>query len=729
MSQVTQKRGDRSAGAGVFTLAVTLSLVWGCTKTVSPVEEPGGPGTTFVSGDRGGSSATACDGGQGGRPVIPSPADLMNVTGPMLGPVVTAQTPAPAISGGTLAMLSDGVTAVAADADRDQLYVVNVPAGTLTATLALSPGDQPGRLVEDGGGLVHVVLRGAGAIATLDPRTGQLTMRRTVCSTPRGIAYGAATNMLYLACASGQLMVFTPAGSTPSMTWTLDQDLRDVIVDGDGLLVTRFRSAEVLEVDAATGAITGRQHPPDFSNSNVHQGATFQAAVAWRAAAVPGGGMVMAHQRGMYDQIMPAPGGYAAAATDPCGTIVHSCVSQVKRGGRMAAGPAFAQFVLPIDIAVSPAGDKVAVVAAGNSQAISGTARALFVGGTSDVTAQWSAGCGIDDKHGPATSPTCFNTATGGTSPPTMGGTGGTGGSAGTGGVMGSVQSTAPAASGGTTGAQGSGGSGTGITGFCGPDPLGGEQPVSVAFADDQTVLVQTREPASLLILRGLNHNGLDKVVVPLSSDSRQDTGQLLFHANSGGGLACASCHPEGHDDGRVWSFECEGPRRTQDPSGGLLQTAPFHWNGDLPSFPALIQEVFQRRMSGPMLSAEQVTALQAWVDHLPQLPSLAAPGDGQVARGKALFESPAVGCASCHAGPSLTNNLTTDVGTGGGASFQVPGLRGVAWRAPYMHDGCAATLADRFTNPACGGGDRHGVTSQLSGADVADLIAYLQSL
>src|SRR3569623_1503185 len=486
MSQVTQKRGDRSAGAGVFTLAVTLSLVWGCTKTVSPVEEPGGPGTTFVSGDRGGAAATACDGGQGGRPVIPSPADLMNVTGPMLGPVVTAQTPPPAISGGTLAMLSDGVTAVAADADREQLYVVNVPAGTLTATLALSPGDQPGRLVEDGGGLVHVVLRGAGAIATLDPRAGQLTMRRTVCS-----------------------------------------------------------------------------------------------------------------------------------------TIVHSCVSQVKRGGRMAAGPAFAQFVLPIDIAVSPAGDKVAVVAAGNSQAISGTARALYVGGASDVTAQWSAGCGIDDKHGPATSPTCFNTATGGTSPPTMGGTGGTGGSAGTGGVMGSVQSTAPAASGGTTGAQGSGGSGTGITGFCGPDPLGGDQPESVAFADAQTVLVQAREPASLLILRGLNHNGLDKVVVPLSSDSRQDTGQLLFHANSGGGLACASCHPEGHDDGRVWSFECEGPRRTQDPSGGLLQTAPFHWNGDLPSFPALIQEVFQRRMSGPMLSAEQVTALQAWVDHLPGLPSM----------------------------------------------------------------------------------------------------------
>ena len=44
------------------------------------------------------------------------------------------------------------------------------------------------------------------------------------------------------------------------------------------------------------------------------------------------------------------------------------------------------------------------------------------------------------------------------------------------------------------------------------------------------------------------------------------------------------------------------------------------------------------------------------------------------------------------------------------------------------MHDGCAATLRDRF-NPACGGGDRHGVTSQLSSAQIDDLVAYLQTL
>ena len=77
--------------------------------------------------------------------------------------------------------------------------------------------------------------------------------------------------------------------------------------------------------------------------------------------------------------------------------------------------------------------------------------------------------------------------------------------------------------------------------------------------------------------------------------------------------------------------------------------------------------------------------------------------------------------------GTLLTNNATVDVGTG--AAFQVPSLRGVSWRAPLMHDGCATTLTDRFTSAACGGGDKHGVTSGLTDAALGDLVVYLQSL
>jgi hypothetical protein len=73
-----------------------------------------------------------------------------------------------------------------------------------------------------------------------------------------------------------------------------------------------------------------------------------------------------------------------------------------------------------------------------------------------------------------------------------------------------------------------------------------------------------------------------------------------------------------------------------------------------------------------------------------------------------------------------MTNNESVDVGTG--AAFQVPSLIGVADRAPFMHDGCAESLADRFAAPSCGG-DNHGELAHLGDAELADLGAYLESL
>jgi hypothetical protein len=60
--------------------------------------------------------------------------------------------------------------------------------------------------------------------------------------------------------------------------------------------------------------------------------------------------------------------------------------------------------------------------------------------------------------------------------------------------------------------------------------------------------------------------------------------------------------------------------------------------------------------------------------------------------------------------------------------SLQVPSLRGVGYRAPFLHNGCAATLRARF-DPACGGGDLHGKTSQLTDDQIGDLVSYLESL
>ena len=69
------------------------------------------------------------------------------------------------------------------------------------------------------------------------------------------------------------------------------------------------------------------------------------------------------------------------------------------------------------------------------------------------------------------------------------------------------------------------------------------------------------------------------------------------------------------------------------------------------------------------------------------------------------------VGCATCHAGDKLTNNTTVDVGTG--EAFQVPSLRGVAYRAPYMHRVAPKTLERSLRRLR--GGDQHGKTSSLN--------------
>jgi mono/diheme cytochrome c family protein len=131
--------------------------------------------------------------------------------------------------------------------------------------------------------------------------------------------------------------------------------------------------------------------------------------------------------------------------------------------------------------------------------------------------------------------------------------------------------------------------------------------------------------------------------------------------------------------------------------------------------------------MAGPTLDAAHTTALQAWIDTIPALPPTAGLDAAAVARGEAVFTDRAVGCTTCHAGTLLTTNVTADVGTG--QAFQVPSLRGVSWRAPFMHNGCAATLGDRFTSATCGGGDKHGATSTLTSAQIGDLTTYLQTL
>jgi hypothetical protein len=263
--------------------------------------------------------------------------------------------------------------------------------------------------------------------------------------------------------------------------------------------------------------------------------------------------------------------------------------------------------------------------------------------------------------------------------------------------------------------------------------PLGlVESMASVAFDQAGLLYVFGREPATLDVFSvvadgggGIGASLHAMQSIALGGRSVRDTGHDIFHADVGSGLACASCHAEALDDGHVWDFLKVGKRRTQNLRGGLLSTLPLHWQGEFATFRELVTDVMTGRMGGFIAKDEYKDALGNWLDKQPELPHPSA-DPASVARGKQLFESQEVGCTGCHSGAAFTNNQTLDVGTG--AAFQVPSLRGVALRAPLMHDGCAQTLADRFS-PVCGGDGRHGNTSQLTAAERTDLIAYLASL
>lgn len=557
-----------------------------------------------------------------------------------------AEVAPPPISGGTLRVLADGRTAVAADPDRDQVYAVDLVEQRLLATIALEPGDEPGRLAEDAAGRVHVALRGGGSIVTIDPLGEGLVARRPVCAAPRGIAFDAALDALHVACDTGELVTIGTDAAEPARVLQLGRDLRDVLVDGSRLLVSRFRSAELLAIEG--DSIQNVVRPGDALETSIATGVlqAFEPAVAWRTIENPKGGALMLHQMGLVDPVSTIePGGYSGGCFGD--GIVRTTVAQIGADTGARPSRSIPNVSLATDLAVSSDGDLLALAVPGNAHIGSS---GVVVIGTPEVDQPQTAPCDM-------------------------------------------VQA---------------------------PVFVPGEA-VSVAFEPSGGVVVQSRQPAQLQVVR----QGLIVATIPLSDLDRTDTGHALFHAAASGGIACASCHPEGRDDHRTWNFETIGPRRTQSLGGGLMATAPFHWDGDMVDFSTLVHEVFVNRMGGFLPSDLQTRLFSEWLDELPA-PSVAASVDAAaIARGEALFHDPEVACATCHSGEKLTNNLWADVGTG--VNAQVPTLIGIAARAPYMHDGCAATLHDRFGD--CGGGDRHGKTSHLTPTQIDDLVAYLESL
>ena len=561
---------------------------------------------------------------------------------------VLAEVPPPAISGGTMLVLSDD-RVVVADPDRDRVHIVSISPARFEHDLVFEDGAEPGRSVEGSDGLVHVVLRGAGDLVSIDTNTGETVARRYLCGDPRGIDFDEVDQQLYVACADGTLVTLSEQTGDIERHF-LTPDLRDVVIDDDTVLVSRLRSAEILEVDKIGLTVKARRQP--------QSGPDALPTVAWRMLEVSPGQVAMLHQFSSTAPVpLVRPGEDDGDGDDGKGD--HGDFGGEDDGGAPYGGGGFCEppivspgvsvFNGPVSVTTSRiSGPTPAVDLAINADGQTAIAIAGAPEGEPDV--HFSHG---DDDF-------CFE-------------------------------------------------------GFDGLTTPG--QAVAVAYLPDGRLLVQSREPSALYVYSESREREL---TFELSKESRFDTGHDLYHRATPSRIACASCHPEGTDDGHVWNFESLGPRRTQSPEVGLAGSAPFHWDGDMDSFQTLSNEVYTHRMGGAKQSDERAAAFERWLFSAERAPANTPVESSLRDEGQALFAT--YGCDTCHKGSRMTNDETVDVR---GKKLQVPSLRRVSLRPPFMHDGRAEDLRAAVLDmlEATRPGDDY------SGHEVDAITAYLRTM
>ena len=192
---------------------------------------------------------------------------------------------------------------------------------------------------------------------------------------------------------------------------------------------------------------------------------------------------------------------------------------------------------------------------------------------------------------------------------------------------------------------------------------------------------------------------------------------------------------------------------------GGKPEGALARRLSDQACYPQMFRAAFPER--GGKIDMDTITMALAAFQR--SLVSLDAPYDrwrrgdvaaisGEAKRGAALFEEKQ--CSSCHAGPHFTDAAlggrkpleafhrlaAPAAGKDAGLSritqkqedagkFRTPGLRNVSLSAPYMHDGEVATLPDAVRHHFAGGGDDPRLRQTVSDGEVAQLVAFLESL
>lgn len=268
--------------------------------------------------------ASACTNDLGPQPVLPaeSPADTGSKSSAL------SQKP---LETGLLSVSSDGAFAVASDDAGKAVHIVALSAEQLTSrTVALEPGEHPGRSVADGTH-AYVALPLSGTVVVIDLAAASVVDRLHPCPAPEGIALD--DSVLHVACRGGEVVTMSLEDGSVQRSLLLDEDLKDIAVVGSGLVVSRFAQAELIWLDA-DGVEIDRSRPSVAAGN--------EAAVAWRTIVADDGAVFMAHQT---DSDQDLGGGYSGGE---CGSIAAPTVTAfappgVAIGGRGVASSETAQ--------------------------------------------------------------------------------------------------------------------------------------------------------------------------------------------------------------------------------------------------------------------------------------------------------------------------------------------------------------------------------------------------
>lgn len=267
-----------------------------------------------------------------------------------------------------------------------------------------------------------------------------------------------------------------------------------------------------------------------------------------------------------------------------------------------------------------------------------------------------------------------------------------------------------------------------------------GQRPEAVCLNSDETrAFVANRYDDSITVVALTSEQPEVAATIslgPVRELTDVERGERLFHdaaLSLDGWYSCHSCHTDGHTNGRLSDTlgdEGQGAPKKVLTLLGAGDTQPWAWNGSKPTIEQQIHTSLIISMQTQIPTAElPVAELTAYVRSLPPAPALLTArgqqlSEAQRTAGQRVFE--AQGCASCHAGPTLTSAAVYDVGLQdetGGREFNPPSLRGVSQRAPYFHDGSAATLRDVLKS------GHHSPDSPLTDEQLDALELLLQSL